>query len=346
MLQTGIDKDPRQHLIATIFVALWLVSNLTGCYSANPRYPADMETMTLDIPPEEQTGNDVFESYTIDPGDKLGVLFQFHTWSEEEAYVISVDDKVAVHFIHAPELDQEQDVRPDGQISLPYVGQVKVSGSTVEVLTASLIEKFSSVLRDPQLYIVVSETRRRIQEFKNDLRSDRQGLSRLLTVRPDGYISFPYLGEMQVAGRTIPAVTDDLNQKYESFMRGLYVNLSLLETAGSILYVLGEVNDPGGYKIERPVTALEAISLAGGYKSSARLEEVVALRRETDQVKARRIDLVKALTLAEQQYFLQPDDVLFVPKSTLYHNSEIAQQLTDVLLFRGWGFSYSYDLNP
>jgi len=345
MLQTRIDKDPRQHLITTIFVALWLVSNLIGCHSANPRFPADMETMTLDIPPEEQTGNDVFASYTIDPGDKLGVLFQFHTWSEEEAYVISVDDKVAVYFIHAPELDQEQDVRPDGQISLPYVGQVKVSGLIVEELTASLIEKYSSVLRDPQLYIVVSETRRRIQEFKNDLRSDRQGLSRLLTVRPDGYISFPYLGEMQVAGRTIPAVTDDLNQKYESFMRGLYVNLSLLETAGSILYVLGEVNEPGGYKIERPVTALEAISLAGGYKSSARLEEVVALRRETDQVKARRIDLVKALTLAEQQYFLQPDDVLFVPKSSLYANSEIAQQVTDVLLFRGWGFSYSYDLN-
>jgi polysaccharide export outer membrane protein len=345
MLQICIDKDPRQRLVATIFVALWLVSNLIGCNSTNPRYPADMETVALDIPLEQQTGNDVFESYTFGPGDKLGVLFQFHTWSEEEAYIISVDDKVAVHFIHAPELDQEQDVRPDGQISLPYVGQVKVSGSTVEELTATLIEKYSSVLRDPQLYIVMSETRRRIQEFKNDLRSDRQGLSRLLTVRPDGYTSFPYLGEMRMAGRTITAVTDDLNQKYESFMRGLYVNLSLQETAGSILYVLGEVNDPGGYKIDRPVTALEAISLAGGYKSSAMLEEVVALRRETDQVKARRIDLVKALTLAEQQFFLQPDDVLFVPKSTLYANSEIAQQLSDVLFFRGWGFSYSYELN-
>ncbi|MGI9316956.1 MAG: polysaccharide biosynthesis/export family protein, partial [bacterium] len=97
------------------------------------------------------------------------------------------------------------------------------------------------------------------------------------------------------------------------------------------------------YKIERPITALEAISLAGGYKSSARLEEVVALRRRTDQVKARRIDLVKALTLTEQQYFLEPDDVLFVPKSTLFAGSEVARQLTDVLLFRGWGVSYSYD---
>jgi len=345
MFLSPIQNCPKRPLVATVFVVLWLVSNISGCHSANPRYPADMDTITLDIPPEQQTDHNVFEFYTIDPGDKLGVLFQFHTWSEEEDYVISVDDKVAVHFLHAPELDQEQDVRPDGKISLPYVGTVKVSGSTVEALSASLTEQYSSVLRDPQLYIVVSETRRRIQQFKNDLRSDRQGLSRLVTVRPDGFISFPYLGEMQVAGRSISDVTDDLNQKYESFMRGLYVNLSLQETAGSILYVLGEVNEPGGYKIERPVTALEAISLAGGYKSAAMLEEVVALRRETGQVKARRIDLVKALTLVEQQYFLQPDDVLFVPKSTLYANSEIAQQLTDVLLFRGWGFSYTYDLN-
>ena len=162
-------------------------------------------------------------------------------------------------------------------------------------------------------------------------------------MKPDGYTSFPYLGEMQVAGRTMAAVSEGLNQKYESVMQGLNVNLSLQQAAGSIIYVLGEVNEPGGYKIERPVTALEAISLAGGYKSSARLEEVVALRRLTEQVKAHRIDLVKALTLAEQQFFLQPDDVLFVPKSTLYANSEIAQQITDVLLFRGWGVSISYD---
>ena len=104
-----------------------------------------------------------------------------------------------------------------------------------------------------------------------------------MTVRPDGYASFPYLGEMQVAGRTMAAVSQELNQWYESFMQGLYVNLSLQEGAGTLIYVLGEVNEPGGYKIERPITALEAISLAGGYKSSARLEEVVALRRRTDQ---------------------------------------------------------------
>jgi len=274
------------------------------------------------------------------------VLFQFRTWSEEEAYVISVDDRVAVHFIHAPELNQEQDVRPDGKISLPYIGQVKVSGSTVEDLTGMLEEKYTSILRNPRLYIVVSETRRRIQEFKNDLRSDRQGLSRVVTVRPDGHSSFPYLEEMLVAGRTMASVSEELNKKYESFMQGLNINLSLVEGAGTLIYVLGEVNEPGCYQIKRPVTALEAISLAGGYKSSARLEEVVALRRQSEQVTARRIDLVKALTLKEQQYFLKHDDVLFVPKSTLFANSEIAKQLTDVLLFRGWGFSYSYDLNP
>ena len=346
MIQARIKNYPKLHRMVAIFMILFLGNNLTGCHSSNPRYPADVETMTLDIPPEQQIGNDVFEIYTIDPGDVLGVLFQFRTWSEEEAYIISVDDRVAVHFIHAPELNQEQDVRPDGQISLPYVGQVKVSGLTVDDLEGELAEKYSSILRDPELYIVVSETRRRIQQFKNDLRSDRQGLGRTVTVRPDGYASFPYLGEMQVAGRTMAAVSQELNQWYESFMQGLYVNLSLQEGAGTLIYVLGEVNEPGGYKIERPITALEAISLAGGYKSSARLEEVVALRRRTEQVTARRIDLVKALTLAEQQYFLQPDDVLFVPKSTLFASSEIAQQLTDVLLFRGWGFSFSYDLNP
>ena len=341
MFQMYIDKSPGRPLVFTFYMAVALL--FSGCYSSNPRYPADMETLNLEIPSGQQVAYNVFESYKISPGDDLGLLFQFRTWSEEQDYLISVDDRVAVNFVNAPELNQEQDVRPDGKISLPYVGQVKVSGITVEEFEATLNEKYSSILRDPQLYIVISETRRRIQQFKDDLRSDRQGLGREVLVRPDGYSSFPYLEEIRVAGRTVDSVNQELNRKYESVMRGLNVNLSLRQSAGSILYVLGEVNEPGGYRIERPVTALEAISLAGGYKSSAMLENVVAIRRLQEQVTARRIDVVNALTLAEQQYFLQPDDVLFVPKSTLYANSEIAKQVTDVLLFRGWGVSFSRD---
>jgi len=52
--------------------------------------------------------------------------------------------------------------------------------------------------------------------------------------------------------------------------------------------------------------------------------------------------MVKALMLKEQQYFLRPDDVLFVPKSTLFTNGEIAEQLSNILLFRGWGVNYDW----
>ena len=326
-------------------MVLWVMLFLSGCDTKNPVYPDDMDTLVLDIPPEQQGGNEAFAVYRITPGDRLDVFFNFPAGSEDENFTISVDHKIEIHFIDAPELDQVQSVRPDGMISMPYIGQVKVSGKKVGELTSLLEKKYAPILREPQLYILISEFRNRFEAIRTDLRSSDRGLSRKLSVHPDGIASFPYLGEVSVLGRTLNAVNQELNRKYGAFLPGLKVNLSLDKQAGSMLYVFGEVNNPGAFQMQKPITALEAVSLAGGYKSSAKLEQVVALRRSQGQVQARRIDLVKALTLQDQQYFLRPDDVLFIPKSTLYANSEIATQLAEILQFKGWGFTFRWDIN-
>lgn len=317
---------------------------LASCYSKNPSYPEEMDTLVMDVSEDMQEKTDAFEVYQINPGDKLDVFYYFPVGGEDSRFTIAVDHKLEVSFLNAPELNQSQSVRPDGMISMPYIGQVKASGMTVGELTAFLENRYASILKEPQLNIVVSEFRDRINTFREDLRSSAYGISRKISVRPDGVTTFPYLGEVSVVGRTITQVNQEINQLYDAFMPGLRVDLSLDKYEGSLVYVLGEVEKPGAYTLIRPITALEALTLAGGYKSSAKLEHIVALRRTENQVQAKRIDLVKALALEDPQYFLKPDDVLFVPKTTLYATSEIADQIRSILLSRGWSLNFGWDV--
>ena len=73
------------------------------------------------------------------------------------------------------------------------------------------------------------------------------------------------------------------------------VDVLLKSTAGNEIYVLGEVGQPGSYPIRRPVSVLEALTLARGTNVKARLDSVVIMRRNGNQVIAHRYDVEKAL---------------------------------------------------
>jgi polysaccharide export outer membrane protein len=120
----------------------------------------------------------------------------------------------------------------------------------------------------------------------------------------------------------------------------------LKSTAGNEIYVLGEVGQPGSYPIRRPVSVLEALTLARGTNIKARLDSVVIMRRNGNQVQAVHYDVEKALSGdASQIAYLQPDDMLYVPKTKLASAGELARQLADVVLFQGVGMSFSYRLD-
>jgi polysaccharide export outer membrane protein len=106
---------------------------------------------------------------------------------------------------------------------------------------------------------------------------------------------------------------------------------------------LGEVAQPGSYPIRRPISVLEALTLARGANVKARLDSVVIMRRNGNQVEARHYDVEKALSGdASQIAYLQPEDMLYVPKTGLAKAGETARQLADVVLFQGVGFGFGY----
>jgi polysaccharide export outer membrane protein len=105
---------------------------------------------------------------------------------------------------------------------------------------------------------------------------DRQAL-----VQPDGTISFPLVGQVTAAGRTPAAVQADIVGRIEQYIPEPVVTVELLEARGNKVYVIGEVTRPGEYQLGRPITAVQAISLAGGFTPFAGRGRIQILRRGT-----------------------------------------------------------------
>lgn len=305
-----------------------------------------MEGTTFSFTPPEQSF-DVAPTYLISPGDELDVLFQMRTWLKKEDFRIAIDHTVKVKFEYAPELDETQKVRPDGNITLPYVGDVYVVGKNVNELKQELRELYKDILQIPEIVVMVPDFRASIKELKTDLHTAPRGLSRLATVRPDGRITFPLIGDMMVAGRTIPDVNKEMNELYEKILPGLHCDLFLERQSGSMIYVIGQVKKPGAYKILKPITLLEAMSLTEGYLPGARLSSIMVIRKHERKLVATRVNLSESLSFEDngKLFYLMPNDIVLVPKTFLTEASEIAKQISDVLFFRGWGVGFSYELH-
>jgi len=327
------------------------VSLVTGCASAGgdqmhmgEEVPYEATTFSFD---RKNTPYDMLPEYRIMPGDILDVLFQTRTWEKKDNFRLGIDNAISVRFVHAPELNVEEKVRPDGNMSLPYIGNYYVLGKSVEALTAELKEYYGKILQNPDLYILVPDYRSAIKDLKTDLHTAPRGLSRLVTVRPDGYTTFPLIGHIMVAGRTFSDVNKQLNEQYEGVMAGLHCDLFLEKHNGSKLYVLGDVIRPGVYEIPKPITIEQAVAMAGGFSHGAKLDTIIIIRKKGDKMIATRFDFTRAFREKEAYsfFYLSPDDMVYVPKRPITRIAELMRDVGDALHFRGWSVGLSWELH-
>jgi polysaccharide biosynthesis/export protein len=77
--------------------------------------------------------------------------------ASDQDYVIGPQDLLAINVWHEPELSESVPVRPDGKISLPLVGDLKVSGLTPRLLATRLAKELHGYIRKPQVTVMVRE---------------------------------------------------------------------------------------------------------------------------------------------------------------------------------------------
>lgn len=93
-----------------------------------------------------------------------------------------------------------------------------------------------------------------------------KNLTTLVTVRKDGKITFPLIGEIEAASLTVPELTAKIKEALANYFRDPHVNIVISESKKEVIYVIGEVQNPGQFEVPYPMSALRALTLAGGSK--------------------------------------------------------------------------------
>jgi len=105
-------------------------------------------------------------------------------------------------------------------------------------------------------------------------------LSTTVPVRPDGKISIPLIGELPASGKTATELQKEIAQKYAQYITEPAVTVVVKEVNSPKVSVLGEVKNPGVYKIKNRATVLDVIAMAGGWTDYAKKTKVTLIRPE------------------------------------------------------------------
>jgi polysaccharide biosynthesis/export protein len=141
-----------------------------------------------------------------------------------------------------------------------------------------------------------------------------------VNVQPDGYITLRGVGDVHVAGETVPQVTEILRTSYSKILHDPLVSVTLKDFEKPYFIADGQVGRPGKYDLRGDTTLTEAIAMAGGFQDSAKHSQVLLFRRVSDQwVSAQIFDVKKmeATKNLSEDPLLHPGDMLFVPKNRL-----------------------------
>jgi len=134
-------------------------------------------------------------------------------------------------------------------------------------------------------------------------------------VRPDGGISFPLVGDLQIAGKNIKEVQIDISRRLKRYIPDPVVTVSVKKLSGHKLYVIGKVQRPGVFLIEQQTDIMQVLSMAGGLTSFANSDDIKILRREGNIQKVFHFDYSKVESGEglDKNRILKSGDVVVVP---------------------------------
>lgn len=140
-------------------------------------------------------------------------------------------------------------------------------------------------------------------------------LRKELRVLPDGSITFPLVGRVEVAGHTAEETQIRVAEKLKSYLSDPVVNVVISSINGNRVYVIGNVAKPGPVILDVPMNVLQVLSLAGGLGRFADENAIRILRSDANGVQTlpvRYSDLIKARDLSTNVQ-LRAGDTLLVP---------------------------------
>jgi polysaccharide biosynthesis/export protein len=141
-------------------------------------------------------------------------------------------------------------------------------------------------------------------------------ISRTVTVRPDGKISLPLIGEVQASTKTPKQLETEISNKLVGYISEPAVTVIVQEIRSQRFSILGQIAHPGSYVLSNSTTVLDAIAMGGGFRDFAKEKSIIVLRQTSERTERRLTVNYKQLIKGqhpEQNIVLQPGDTVVVP---------------------------------
>jgi polysaccharide export outer membrane protein len=142
-----------------------------------------------------------------------------------------------------------------------------------------------------------------------------------VTVQPDGFVNLQIVGDVKLQDLTLDQVKAAILVKASLRLKDPEITLVLKDFEKPYFMVGGEVANPGKFEMRGPVNAIQAIAMAGGFKTaSAKHSQVILFRRVGPDLAQTEILNVKAAmqpSAREPLADLHPGDLLIVPQNRI-----------------------------
>lgn len=286
----------------------------------------------------------------------IGLLLAAAAWGQAAAssYVLGPDDQIAIRVLDLEEFaegaagkDRVYRIDLRGQVNLPLVGRLKVSGQTVELFEATLVERLKVYLKAPSVTVTVAEYKSQPISVLGQVQTpgvhQLQGRKSLLEVislvgglKPEAGHQIKITRKIEYGAIPLPSAKTDGTGQFsvaEVSVRRILNAQSPEENIqiqpfdvisvpkAELVYVVGNVKRSGGFILgdREKVTALQALALAEGFDRDAASNGAKILRKPADGGGGERQEILVALGEIlkgkKADVAMEPDDILFVPSS-------------------------------
>jgi polysaccharide biosynthesis/export protein len=316
------------QLLKSVFV-IGLVFLLTGCLgSVIPNTPKNTETF-----------QPAKKSEKIDFLDK-DALAAFEA-EADPVYRLGEGDHINLQVWNRPELTGKHIVGPDGLITVPLVGPMRINAMTREEAAGSIGNSLKAYYSYPSVTIGIDE-----------YQANR--ITVLGRVLSPGVLKFerpPELLEALARAGSLPVLDKQATLTRCAIFRGrervIWVDLKHLlnradlaynirlkpndliyipDSSDTMVYVMGQVGKPGAYRLTPDMSMMDAIAQAGGPTEDAN-DEAISLYRPGQE--ATQLTPLKSLLTADRKvnYALEEGDVIYIPKKGIAEVGYVLRQL-------------------
>ncbi len=144
-----------------------------------------------------------------------------------------------------------------------------------------------------------------------------------------GTVALPLIGEIAVAGKTVDEATAAIEAALSTYLKEPHADVAIVRFGAHRVLVLGEVTNPGAYVLERPLRAMEALSLSGGFGPFANRRQVAWVDGDLDPDSMRLFDATELDVAAAG--WVRSGDVIFVGRKSWADVATAARDLLPIL---------------